>query len=490
MSTDESGSLGPDSDMSRDKSRPPGLDSDIPVYRDKSRPPGPDSEVGKEESRSLGLAKKRPATAKTLNVSGGDGKGAGGDSTGGPDHVFGGRKVALAPYVPTSYAAAAKQEPKHNKLDTESSTKNTSGKALPVEDTGKIKAVLTSRQHNTDDGTTIAVTFKVLLSSELMLPDTKLGIVFGQPLSDWHEVRVVMSEEPAGIKFKDDSYRLMVGELGFLRELVGRTIPYKYVAFLLDRVVKYEYIHLLGNGKADRCLIVPQVEAGFTKYDDVILGEDLHNRLERLRKGRSLATVSMLPRRTELADPQFNVEAALATFEAVVRAHGPDGTKICIANRSYRYTLDQVADPINAYMGNLIKSLQMEVNNNSSRGGRNLLRSAVYICLIGASKLCSYAFSPEDSLLIFEAFFLTCEDQLEQESAAWSMSLGGEVCDALKQLVTRFVHLPGYKCTRPTLQQHGNWIAVMPFIHRWDVTGATDTDWLDLRDWKMQHRFR
>ena len=364
------------------------------------------------------------------------------------------------------------------------------------------RCVTAGRQQDSD-GSTIAVTFKVLLSSELMIPHTKLGIMFGEPLSDWQEVRVEMCEEvaaaPPAVNNNDDGqYRLMVGYLCFPRELVGKTIPYKYVSFQPDKVVKFEHIHTgVGSGTANRCLIVPQVEAGFTKYDDVILCEDGKDWIGRLRMGRQRATNWMLPRPSELVDPQIDFTAALETFEAVVKAHGPDGARVCSEDgRSSPYTFHkQITAPVNAYFRNLIRNLRKDVNNNSSSpDGGKLLRSAIYICLIRASKVCSPTFSPEDSLLIFETFRLACAEP-RQPVSAWSVvplreDIQRQVCDALKQLVTKFVHRPDPRWTPATVKKHGNWIAVIPFIHRWDVVGARDLNWLDLTDWKRQHRFR
>ena len=242
---------------------------------------------------------------------------------------------------------------------------------------------------------------------------------------------------------------------------------------------------------------MPQVEAGFTKYDDVILCEDGKDWIGRLRMGRQRATIWMLPRQSELVDPQFDFAAALETFEAVVKAHGPDGARVCSEDgRSSPYTFHkQITAPVNAYFRNLIRNLRKDVNNNSSSpDGGKLLRSAIYICLIGASEVCSPTFSPEDSLLIFETFRLACTEPRQPESA-WSVvplreDIQRQVCDALKQLVTKFVHRPDPRWTPATVKKHGNWIAVIPFIHRWDVVGARDLNWLDLTDWKRQHRFR
>ena len=125
--------------------------------------------------------------------------------------------------------------------------------------------------------------------------------------------------------------------------------------------------------------------------------------------------------------------------------------------------------------------------NNSNRAKGTLLRSAIYLCLIVASKLCSYQLSSEDQLLIFEAFFV-CADELEEESVLLSSAeVKKQVCDALQQLVKKFVHQPLYQ-NAINDKKRGNWIAVIPFIHRWDP--IRDSGWLDLTDWKRQNQFR
>ena len=411
----------------------------------------------------------------------------------GPGHVFGGKEgVAVVDYVPMSYASAAAQPSNLNKLDTEGSS---SGKFTPV-DAGKTTAVpvLTMRVspgQDDRDGSTLSVTFKVLLSSELMLPNTRLGIVFGEPLSDWQEVRVEMSEENPAVKIEDGRYQLMVGDLCFPQQLVGKTIPYKYVAFEPGRVVKFEGIHAYGTGiaKANRCLIVPNGQVGFTQYDDVILCDDWDDRFDRQNAGRFFATIWMLPRPAELANPQFDFVAALDKFEAVVRAHGPGGARVCIGDRSkYRYTSDlfyKGKSVISTYFGKWIKIIENAVNTNSRDGGK-LLRSALYVCLIAASKCCSYQLSPDDRLLIFEAFF-ACTDELQQESVLQSVEVRQQVCDGLKQLVKKFVSLSAYAVDS---QKRGNWIAVIPFIHRWDPVDVRDSNWLDLTEWKRENRLR
>ena len=412
----------------------------------------------------------------------------------------------LVPYFPLSYAAAAAQPPNLNKVATK---EGPSGKWPPV-DTGENTVLLkmcVSLGQNDQDGSMMTVTFKVLLSSELMLQNTRLGIVLGQPLSDWQEVRVEMSEEAPEAKIEDGRYRLMVGDLCFPKQLVGTIIPYKYVAVDPDGGAKFEYIHILGDAyrTANRCLIVPDGQVGFTKYDDVILCEGWDDLFERLSKGRFLATNYMLPRLAELANPQFDFAAALDKFGAVIRAHRSDGARICINDCSVnRFTSDPFyrgTSPINSYVGSLFKILRKAVNNNSCDGEKvlrstvnnsnrakgTLLRSAIYLCLIVASKLCSYQLSSEDQLLIFEAFFV-CADELEEESVLLSSAeVKKQVCDALQQLVKKFVHQPLYQ-NAINDKKRGNWIAVIPFIHRWDP--IRDSGWLDLTDWKRQNQFR
>ena len=431
----------------------------------------------------------------TLDVSGGGGGGSAGDlnrllpgrSPGPAEHVLGGSEATEAPDVPKSWAPAMGQEPEQNGHELETHESDPSEKSPP----GKT-AVLTRRVsmgHEDSDSSTMIVTFKALLSSELMIPSTKLGILFGEPLSDWQELLVEMSKE--AVRIEDPKYRLVVGYLTFPQELVGRAIPYKYVAFKHVTVIKHEYLHAFSSANANRCLIVPGVEAGFTKYDDVILCEDPVDKRERLRRGRYAATLWMLPRPPpELDYPQFDFAAALATFEAVVSAHGPDGTRVCVGDQLYTCTVDhlfKVTAPVNEYVGSLIRNLREYMTNRSSRDGGTLLRSTIYICLILASTRCSFQLLAADSLLIFEAF-LAFADQLEQDSTLVPSIVGGEVrpevCAALRQLVKKFVSQPAANAVNA--HQQGNWIAVIPFIHRWDLAVVRDWDWLDLTDWKLQ----
>ena len=410
--------------------------------------------------------------------------------------------------VPLSYAAAAAQPANLNKVATEKPERGPMGK-WPHVDAGKKTVLLTrcvSQGQDDRDRSTVTVTFKALLSQELMIPNTRLGIVFGPPLSGWQELLVDMREEAPAVNIEDGTYRLMVGDLCFPQQLVGKTIPYKYVAVDPGGCAIFEYIHAHFDGKSNRCLIVPDFNVGFTKYDDVILSEGWAFKLERLHRGRFLATYYMLPSLTELANPQFDFASALDQFEAVVRAHGPDQTKVCIDNRSHRYTFDalyKATAPVDSYVGDLIKILRKAVNNNSCEGGKvlrstlnnsncdkgTLLRSVIYICLIAASKCYSYRLSSGDHLLIYEAFF-ACTDELQQGSAVLpAVEVRKQVCDALKELVKKFV--PLYQtATVNDQKKRGNWIAAVPFIHCWDPVDVRDSDWLDLTDWKRQNQFR
>ena len=495
----------PDNEAAKGECRP--LRPDNEAWGLNNEKCGPDKETRGSDNETCHAENPTPyqdqenmeqSRTVTLDVSGGGGGGSAGDlnrllpgrSPGPAEHVLGGSEATVAADVPKSWARAMGQEPEQNGHELETHESDPSEKSPP----GKT-AVLTRRVsmgHEDSDSSTMIVTFKALLSSELMIPSTKLGILFGEPLSDWQELLVEMSKE--AVRIEDPKYRLVVGYLTFPQELVGRAIPYKYVAFKHVTVVKHEYLHAFSSANANRCLIVPGVEAGFTKYDDVILCEDPVDKRERLRRGRYAATLWMLPRPpAELDYPQFDFAAALATFEAVVSAHGPDGTRVCVGDQLYTCTVDhlfKVTAPVNEYVGSLIRNLREYMTNRSSRDGGTLLRSTIYICLILASTRCSFQLLAADSLLIFEAF-LAFADQLEQDSTLVPSIVGGEVrpevCAALRQLVKKFVSQPAANAVNA--HQQGNWIAVIPFIHRWDLAVVRDWDWLDLTDWKL-HRVR
>ena len=165
---------------------------------------------------------------------------------------------------------------------------------------------------------TIKVTFQVLLSKGMTIPDSRVVILFGNPLSDWETVLVEMKPMRLDAKIDNGNYVFMVGDLQFPQELMGKTIPYKYVVIKEKGPVSWEYVFYFNQNKiADRCLIVPDVPS-FVKYDDVILPENLKDKNfgEEVRKGRSFATRWMLPRPSELDDPNFDLEDYLNVFKA------------------------------------------------------------------------------------------------------------------------------------------------------------------------------
>ncbi len=279
-----------------------------------------------------------------------------------------------------------------------------------------------------------------------------------------------------------------VGQLDFPKGLIGKTIPYKYVVVLKGREYLWEYI-FYSHKLADRCLIVPNVSTSFAKYDDVILKEDWSNAHERVRKGRSMATKWMLPRLSELDDAGFDILAAKERFEQVVRAHEPQGTRICIESLSLPYNPNNYSadQEVKFHIKNFLNRLKSYLKQDGQGSGK-ILKAAVYICLVRKSKYC-FEFDLYDYLAIFKAFF-DCSEVLFNDGSPLLQVSGGfqeQVCEALKSLVQDFVSLPvgGYECNN-----RGNWIHAIPYIHRWDLPERNDATWLKLKEWKQNLKYR
>ena len=113
----------------------------------------------------------------------------------------------------------------------------------------------------------------------------------------------------------------------------------------------------------------------------------------------------------------------------------------------------------------------------------------LYICLIGNIKKLKID-QLDDFLIIFDAFRI-CSEILFDDSFL-PESISGEVqirlVESMKKIVRDFVSLPVNNAN--TADVRGDWIYVMPFIHRSDVVENPDSSWLYLIGWKINLRSR
>ncbi len=385
------------------------------------------------------------------------------------------QKKAPSASTQLSYAEATAQT-----LPTPSDATETVEKEKHPIEAKRLKHVEPTLINIEDDSMPIRLSFEVLLSPEMSLPDSRLVICFGPPLSDW-ETECVEMRPKSDI---GGGYILMVGVYDFPKSLIGKTIPYKYVAVGKD-VAEWEHIfYSSGDGSpVNRCLVVPEVESHFTKFDDVVLGRKASD----MTKGRHMATFWMLPGLKEFSNPNFSLSTVIERFEKVLEAHG--NIRVCIKDsRSVVYSPKgyNVRKQAEIYMERCMDRLKEGMDDKDCDMG-HILRAATYICLIRKSQLMAQKFSVEHYQLLFRAFhgcsLAVCND------ASLPVSMDGEIqtraCMALKQLVTDFVDRERHRD-----DDSGNWIYVVPFIHRWDQPNRNDGDWLKLDNWKKNIHFR
>ena len=338
-----------------------------------------------------------------------------------------------------------------------------------------------------DDDTTIRLRFEVLLSPEMTIPDSRLVICFGPPLSDWNTECVVMSPKSDKVP---GNYVLMAGVLDFPRRLVGKTIPYKYVVVGDDRPPEWEHIFLAPDTEAivNRCLIVPDKGSQFSKFDDVIFSKTSNK-----FKGWAVATKLMLPTWKNFTSPDFSLASVLERFEQVLAAHAK--RRICVGKYYLSFAYKSPGDMVkkqaeNWYLEDCLKQLKVCLDNNNG-DMVVLLRLATYICLIRKSSFVAYQFNEELYQLMFRAFN-GCSQLLWDDASSLMLSMDRELqdkaCEALKLLVTNFVDRKLYEYVEG--KDSGNWIYVVPFIHRWDRSNRNDQDWLKLDKWKENLSFR
>ena len=115
----------------------------------------------------------------------------------------------------------------------------------------------------------------------------------------------------------------------------------------------------------------------------------------------------MLPRPSDLDNPDFDFESAIQRFKSVTNAHGFNGTKLCIENvqRGNLNPVDyNVGKEIGNYLDNFLKVYEEYLRGDDTG---KLLRTAFYFCLLGKNSFVEIRdFS--HFLYIFEAF---CQSQ-------------------------------------------------------------------------------
>jgi hypothetical protein len=408
--------------------------------------------------------------------------------------------------LPTSYAQVVERrssqrienmeknkrpgETKRLKISEQNTMENKDDRtAIQVETTLEIPGP--KLMENEDD---ITIIFEVLLSDEMSFPESVLGICFGPPLSNWKTLDVNMFPKSG---HSGDTGTLMTGVYNFPRRLVGKTIPYKYVVVCQNPYcVEWEYIHdekTPDNGTTkNRCLIVPDVVSQFTKLDDVVLSEvKCNGYYSRVMRGRADAAFRMLPRPEEFMDPDFSFSAVLERFEQVLKAQAK--TRVCLGNEHSELFRPSGYDSVKAetekcYMEHCVDCL-MDILGENGDNVRHIMRVITYICLV-KSRLEVYKFTLDNYHLMFKAFRGCAQKLCDDASLSWvslESEMQAEACNALKLLVSSFVDLKQPRCED---NSQGDWIYVIPFIHRWDAPDRNDTEWLKLDTWKSNLRSR
>jgi hypothetical protein len=209
-------------------------------------------------------------------------------------------------------------------------------------------------------------------------------------------------------------------------------------------------------------------------------------------RGRAEAAFRMLPRPEEFMDPDFSLSAVLERFEQVLKAQAE--TRVCLGDERYELFrlsgyIDVKAETEKCYMKQCVDCL-MNVLGENSDNVCHIMRVITYICLI-KSRLGDYKFTLDNYQLMFRAFRSCTRKFCDDASLSWVPWESGEMqakaCNVLKLLVSSFVDL---KQPRSEDNSRGDWIYVMPFIHRWDAPDRNDTEWLKLGTWKSNFRSR
>jgi len=346
---------------------------------------------------------------------------------------------------------------------------------------------LKSYSHNASDDD-IEVTFEVLLSPSMFVPDSTVRIVIGPPVSEWDASMVEMKVKPGTPEvLQPGNYRYLVGTLPLNKKFLNKSIPYKYVVQHKDGELVWEHIKFnFEEGILNRCLMVPSKTGKvFTKFDDVILSKDADKSLnksmyELQRLGRNTATKWMLPRPIEFDDPNLDFEAALDRFQSLIVAHGDNGTKLCLEDIP-KHKHNPIGYNIQACIQNYIKGWfekLSEYQHSADDAGR-AFRVAIFLSLLRRTK--HVEMNEEKQLLAIAMAFYNAREFLFQPEESFPNSVSGEIqlriVESLKKIVQDFVDLRGAEA-----ETSGHWIFVVPFINFWDTTG--ESNWLQLRAWK------
>jgi hypothetical protein len=314
----------------------------------------------------------------------------------------------------------------------------------------------------------------------------KLGkdvyIIIGPPLSDWKCLMVKMTrKEDAPEVIQPGGFVYLTGTLPLHIEFKSKSIPYKYIVMDSNCRATWESIHhsTLKEGEVNRCLVVPdRTETRFFKFDDVILPKDTQTPSFLQQKGREMATKWMLPRPKNFRSSTFDFEQIWGRFELVIKTHGPNGTKLCIGDdpngyfNPYNYNVDSTAKNL---LNNFFKAFGQSVQDKKDNK-EILLRMVIFFCL-AAAKTKFFSLNMRDQYLALFDIFWRNKDLIPGHLPE---SIHGEIqikiVESLKKIVQDFVDLPINVWSAAELTDSGNWIFVMPFIHRWDRSrGETDT---------------
>jgi hypothetical protein len=314
----------------------------------------------------------------------------------------------------------------------------------------------------------------------------KLGkdvyIIIGPPLSDWKCLMVKMTrKEDAPEVIQPGGFVYLTGTLPLNIEYKSKSIPYKYIVTDTNGHATWESIYhsTLKGGEVNRCLVVPnRTEARFFKFDDVILPKEAKTPSPLQQKGREMATKLMLPRPSHFRSPAFDFEQIWERFDQVIKTHGHNGTKLCIGddpkgyfNPSY-YNVDSIVkNQLNNFFKAFGPSVQEKKDNKET-----LFRMVIFFCLT-AAKTNFFSLNMRDQYMALFDIFWSNKDLIPDNLPE---SIHGEIqikiVESLKKIVQDFVDLPINVWSAAELAHCGNWIFVMPFIHRWDRSrGETDT---------------
>jgi hypothetical protein len=130
-------------------------------------------------------------------------------------------------------------------------------------------------------------------------------------------------------------------------------------------------------------------------------------------------------------------------------------------------------------------------SNDHEADSVRMLRLCLYLCLVRESwKAAKTELS--DAFVFFEVFRRCCDVLLDHALLPACIDAPDSqhrLAQTLKALVVDFfANLRKYEFHREDV---GDWIYVVPFVHRWDLADAKDSDWLKLREWKGGlHYFR